>query len=230
MYRDRPMGLIPLGVDAEAFRPDAEAGRAVRRALGWEDEGPPVVGFLGRFTRAKGVGVLMRALDLMAEMAVEWRALFVGAGPMEGEMRAWAARHGDRARVCTDIRHDEVPRYLNAMHVLAAPSQTTPNWREQFGRMLIEAFACGVSVVGSDSGEVPHVIAGAGIVVPEADVAAWARELAALLESPHRRAEVSVLGLERARTIYAWPVVARQYLNFFEQILASSAVQRSNEE
>lgn len=217
-YRHRPGRLIPLGVDIGAFRRDPEGGREVRRELGWRDEGPPIIGYLGRFASAKGIGVQMATLE---KVHAPWRALFVGAGEMEGELRAWAARHGDRVRVCTAVKHDEVPRYLNAMNVLAAPSLTTPRWREQFGRMLIEAFACGVPVVGSDSGEIPYVIGDAGLVVPEGDVDAWAVALGELLESPARRAELAARGLQRAHSKYAWPVVARQYLDFFEEIMGS---------
>jgi glycosyltransferase involved in cell wall biosynthesis len=109
------------------------------------------------------------------------------------------------------------------MDVLAAPSLTTPGWREQFGRMLVEAFACGVPVIGSDSGEIPYVIGDAGVVVREGDVAAWAHALAMLLESPGRRAELSLRGLDQARTHYAWPVVARRYVQFFDEIVQQRA-------
>src|SRR5262245_15866694 len=104
------------------------------------------------------------------------------------------------------------------MDLLAAPSQTTPWWREQFGRMLIEAMACGVPVVGSDSGEIPHVLAGCGEVVPERDEAAWVRTLGEMLESKARRAEVAARGLA-ARGHYSWAEVGRQYLSSFDQIL-----------
>jgi glycosyltransferase involved in cell wall biosynthesis len=119
------------------------------------------------------------------------------------------------------VRHAEVPRYLNAMDVLCAPSQTTPRWREQFGRMLVEAFACGVPVIGSDSGEIPHVVGDAGLVIGEANEVGWRAALNELLESPARRAELAARGLERARRRYAWPIVARQYLAFFEELLGS---------
>jgi glycosyltransferase involved in cell wall biosynthesis len=109
------------------------------------------------------------------------------------------------------------------MDVLCAPSQTTPRWREQFGRMLVEAFACGVPVVGSDSGEIPHVIGSAGLVVGEEDEAGWRGALAGLLDSTTRRAELGLLGRERANAHYAWPVIARQYLEFFTQLLESRA-------
>ena len=63
-----------------------------------------------------------------------------------------------------------------------------PNWSEQFGRMIIEGFATGLVVVGSDSGEIPHVIGDAGIVVGEKDVSAWVRTLDILLEDEPLRA------------------------------------------
>ena len=85
--------------------------------------------------------------------------------------------------------------------------------------MLIEAFACGVPVVGSDSGEIPHVIGDAGIVVGEQDEAGWHQALAELLDNPGRRQEFAARGLERARKHFTWPVIARQYLSFFDQIV-----------
>jgi glycosyltransferase involved in cell wall biosynthesis len=217
-YDNRPMSLIPLGVDVEEFYPDKTAGQMVRRSLGWEQPGPPVIGYLGRFVPEKGLELLTRALD---GLQTPWRALFVGAGPQEPLLRTWAEQHGDRVRLCTDVKHAAVPRYLNAMDIVCAPSQTTPRWREQFGRMIIEAFACGVPFVGSDSGEIPHVVRDAGVIVGEADEAGWCRALTKLLQDPDRCRELAGRGLERARTEFAWPVVARRYLDFFEQVLAS---------
>ena len=131
--------------------------------LGWSD-GTPVVGFLGRLVPEKGVELLTTVLD---RVTTPWRALIVGSGPLEEMVSAWGRRHPDRVRVITTVQHDEVPAYLNAMDVLCAPSQTTPRWREQFGRMLIEAFASGVAVIASTSGEIPYVVADAGVLVPE---------------------------------------------------------------
>ena len=85
------------------------------------------------------------------------------------------------------------------MDVLCAPSQTTARWREQFGRMLIEAMACGVPVVASRSGEIPHVVGDAGLLVDEADVAAWTAALDRLLADAALRRD-SRRAASRART------------------------------
>ena len=214
-YAERPSRLGPLGVDTELFRPDPAARRRAREALGWSDAGPPVIGFVGRFVPEKGIRVLMSALERVSE---PWRILFLGGGVMEREIRRWASEgREDRVRIAT-LRHAEVPAYLNAVDLLCAPSETTARWAEQFGRMLVEAFACGIPVIGSDSGEIPHVVGDAGLIAREKDVAAWAGAVSQLLGDPVRMRELGQRGLERARREYAWPVVARAYLDFFDEL------------
>jgi glycosyltransferase involved in cell wall biosynthesis len=217
-YSDKPHRVIPVGVDTVKFTPDKSAREVVRRALGWLPDGPPVVGYLGRFVPEKGLRVLCDALDATT---ADWRALFVGGGPLEHDIRAWGAKYGDKVRVITGVPHEKVPAYLNTMDVLAAPSQTLPRWQEQLGRMLIEGFSCGLAVVGSDSGEIPHVLSDAGLVVPEGDVTAWADTLGVLLDSPDRRADLAARGRARAESTYSWPVVARAHLRFFDEVLSS---------
>lgn len=215
-YRDRPTSTIPLGIDLDVFRPDNQARRHRLQTLGWSEAGPPIVGFLGRFVPQKGIDLLCRVLDQLDPAG--WRVLWVGGGPMEGTLRDWAGRHGDRVRVVTGVGHDQVPGYLNAMDVLVAPSQTTPRWKEQFGRMLLEAMGCGVPIVASDSGEIPYVVTDAGRIVPESDESAWVAALRDLLESPTTRHDLRERGLARARDVYHWPIVARKYLDFFASV------------
>jgi glycosyltransferase involved in cell wall biosynthesis len=211
-----PMRLIPYGVDLQHFCPSPEARATIRRVLNWQEQGAPVVGYLGRFVPEKGLDLLMRVLD---QLQTPWRALFIGTGVMEAALQNWANRHPEKVRICTNVKHHEVPQYLNAMDLLCAPSQTTPHWREQFGRMLIEAFACGVPVIGSDSGEIPYVIQDAGIVVGEKDEAGWFKSISDLLESDDRRQTLAAQGLDRAHSTYAWSIIARQHLDFFSELL-----------
>ena len=216
--RPRParVRVIPPGVDTHHFVPDANARRQVRQSLGWGD-GTPVVGFLGRFVVEKGVGWLTRVLD---EISRPWRALFVGSGPLEPELREWAARHPTHAVIETGAGHDDVPRWLNAMDVLCAPSLTTSRWREQFGRMLIEAFACGVPVVASSSGEIPHVVGDAGIVVPEGDARRWQEAITSLLDDETVRRSLGEKGRRRAIATYDWSSIADQHAAFFDEVVA----------
>ena len=207
--------VIPPGVDTRRFFRDAAARDNVRAELGWQDD-TPVVGFLGRFVPEKGVELLTEVLD---SIDAPWRALFIGSGKLERRLRGWAQRHPGRVAINTTVSHDDVPRWLNGMDLLCAPSQTTTRWREQFGRMLIEAFACGLPVIASDSGEIPHVVGDAGLIVPERDVVAWRRTIRQLLTDPAIRREFGDRGRQRATSTYDWPIVARQHSQFFNQII-----------
>jgi len=218
-YAERPSRLGPLGVDVDLFRPDPQAGRRAREELGWSADGPPVVGFVGRFVPEKGLDLLMRALDAAKR---PWRALFIGGGVLEPEIRAWMQKHPESVRIVT-VPHDRVPPYMNAMDVLCAPSKTARHWREQFGRMLVEAGACRVPIIGSDSGEIPYVVADAGLIVGEDAEPGRTAAIETLLDSPDLRRELGEKALERARSMYAWPVVARAYLGFFEELLDAHA-------
>lgn len=218
-YRGKPHRVIPPGVDLAAFTPDASARRDLRRSLGWSEDAL-VVGYLGRFVEQKGIADLCAAL---AEMRSDWCALFVGGGPLGADVDRLSAAHPGRVKVMTGVPHDEVPRWLNAMTVLCAPSRTTPTWREQFGRMLIEAMACGVPVVASDSGEMPSVVGEAGRILPEKSPDVWARELDAILEDADARRAMSAAGIERAAGEFAWPVVARRHLAFFDALMDGGA-------
>ena len=73
-------------------------------------------------------------------------------------------------------------------------------------------------VAGSASGEIPFVIADAGLIVPEDDLAAWARKIDVLLATPLRRADLATRGLARVEAEFALDVVARQHLEFFDRL------------
>jgi glycosyltransferase involved in cell wall biosynthesis len=215
-YTDKPSEVLTLGVDTATFRPDAASRASVLQELGWTEAGPPVIGYLGRFVPEKGLSLLLRVLE---RVKAPYRVLFVGSGALEPELRDWAERRGADARVVTGVAHDAVPRYMNAMDMLCAPSQTTPAWREQFGRMVVEAFACGVAVITSDSGELPHVVDAAGTVVPEASEPAWLAAIEEHLSDPAFCAHKKRAGLDRAMSHFSWPAVAQKYDRFLRSLI-----------
>jgi glycosyltransferase involved in cell wall biosynthesis len=220
-YRGRPHRVIGVGVDPLLHKPDAAARARIRSLLGWADDGVPVIGYMGRLTEAKGLPLLLRILD---RLQGEWRALFVGSGPLEDELRRWSVRYGSRVHVVRAVMHDEVPSYLNAMDVICVPSQTTGAWREQFGRVLIEAFACGVCVVASDSGEIPFVVDDAGRIVPEADEEGWLHAVQELLHDSEKRRELVARGHARVNAHYTWSAIGAKYVEFIDELYRTKKI------
>ena len=104
---------------------------------------------------------------------------------------------GERVDFLGQRASTQMPDVYPTFDVLVLPSLTRPNWKEQFGRVLIEAMACGVPVIGSDSGEIPNVIGDAGLIFPEGDIDALRDSIASLLADPGRRARYAEAGRQR---------------------------------
>jgi glycosyltransferase involved in cell wall biosynthesis len=113
------------------------------------------------------------------------------------------------------------------MSTLVLPSETTYKfktltaigWKEQFGHVIIEAMACQVPVIGSNSGEIPHVIGDAGLVFPEGDPQALANCLLQLIENPELTQNLGEMGYQKAMAKYTNKVLAKQQLEFYQQLV-----------
>jgi glycosyltransferase involved in cell wall biosynthesis len=104
------------------------------------------------------------------------------------------------------------------------PSRTTPTWKEQFGRAIVEALWCGVPVVGSDSGEIPWLIelTGGGLVFAEGDRAALAAQLAKLRADPELRRELAATGRAAVERLFSVPAATDR----LERLLVNAADSR----
>jgi glycosyltransferase involved in cell wall biosynthesis len=103
--------------------------------------------------------------------------------------------------------------------VLVLPSRTTPTWKEQFGRVLIEAMAYGVPVIGSDSGEIPQVIGKAGIIYPERNIEKLVECLCQVRDNSELRSHLIQMGKERVATHFSWQRVAGQVDELIQAVL-----------
>jgi glycosyltransferase involved in cell wall biosynthesis len=203
--------LIPPAVDTDTFHPST-----ARKAA----DHPFTVGYVGRLVPEKGVDILLRAASHVDPLP---KVLIVGDGPERLHLEI-LAQQLDLQRVVHwrgKTAHSNVPTSLRELDVLILPSRTTPTWKEQFGRVLIEAMACGIPVVGSDSGEIPNTIGLAGLTFPEGNISALASVLQRMHDDQHLALDLSARSRRRAEECFSVESVAEQYLSFFNSVCAS---------
>lgn len=202
-----PVRVIPqFGVDTEAFTPKERLQQ------------PFTIGYLGRLVPEKGVADLLAAFERLNPST---RLVIAGNGPLTRfvEQETIDLERQDRLERLDRVPSTDMPGLLGRIDVVVLPSRTTTKWREQYGRILIEAMASGTVVVGSDSGEIPNVIADAGIVFPEGNVEKLAEALIHLSESPELRAKLRRLGRKRAVDCFSQASVAERTYAVYEAIL-----------
>ena len=215
-----------LGVDESLFTPKTQPELAAKLGIEKEDF---VVGFVGRFVQEKGLLTLLQALATLKNK--RWKLLLLGRGELQSELIKIAAENNIKERLILreSVPHDEVASYINLMNTLVLPSETTykfktltsAGWKEQFGHVLIEAMACQVPVIGSDSGEIPYVIGDAGLVFPEGDVQALANCLVQLMDKPDLAQNLGEMGYQKAMVQYTNKALAKQQLEFYKELVIS---------
>jgi glycosyltransferase involved in cell wall biosynthesis len=192
---------IPPAIDTALFSPSGE--------MRTKETGPLQIAFVGRFHRLKGGEVLLRALQNLDGAHLT----MIGRGPEEHAWKHLASDLGVSSAITwiPPIPHHELPAFLRQMDVLVLSSLTGTTWKEQFGRVLAEAMACEVAVVGSSSGEIPRVIGEGGLIVPEGDPESLRMALERFRDSPGFREECGRRGRERVNRFYSVEVTAHRF-------------------
>jgi glycosyltransferase involved in cell wall biosynthesis len=207
-----PLAVIPqFGVAADVFTPGPQRDPA--RGF--------VIGYVGRLVEEKGVDLLLRAVT---GLKGPWQLVVAGAGPELASLVELARGLGLVNRVSFEehIPNTRMPPFYQGLDALVLPSRSRANWIEQFGRVLIEAMACGVPVVGSDCGAIPDVVRDAGLIFPEGDVGALAECLRRLIHDPALCAELARRGRERVLTQYAQAHIAAQTVAVYREMVGAT--------
>jgi glycosyltransferase involved in cell wall biosynthesis len=194
------VGFAPPAVPSWASEPREDAPGASAEE---NRRRPFTIGYAGRLVESKGL------LDLLAavrRLNAPVELLLIGDGELRPRLESQAIP-GSRVRVLSDLSHERMAEGYAQIDVLVLPSHTTPTWKEQFGRVIVEALWCGVPVVGSDSGEIPWLIGltGGGLVFAERDSRALAAQLHTLRESPDLRQELAGRGREAVERLFSVP-------------------------
>ncbi len=218
VWRDKgykgPLAVIPqFGVDPEIFKPAStrqDPGRGF------------VIGFVGRLVLEKGVDLLLEAA---AALPGAWRLVLCGGGPERNHLQRLARQLGVGDRVLFDdwVLSTQMPAYYGQLDTLVLPSRTMSNWKEQFGRTLVEGMACGLPVVGSDSGEIPNVIGDAGLIFRENDAAELRRHLLHLQQQPELRTALGRKGRQRVLERYTQAQIAAQTVEVYREVMREAA-------
>jgi len=201
--------VIPLGVNPDNFPGLDGAPGAFREA----DMDRFSAGFVGRLVPEKGVEDLVHA----CHKAKMWLTI-VGDGPDRARLQGLT----DKLKVTTEWM-GEVPSTgifyaYRRMDVMVLPSRTTRKWKEQFGRVLVEAMASSTPIVASDSGEIPNVVGDAALLYHEGDVKALTNRLMMLRNDTTLRRDLVERGCQRVLDFFTWPRIAEMLEDLIREI------------
>ncbi len=218
--------VIHNGIDTAEYAPDASTDVLERHDI---QPGRPIVLFVGRITRQKGLPVLLRAapcIDPAAQLVIcagqaDTPALEAEIRDLAEQARAARQRGGRRGLIWISgmLARREVIQLMTHATVFACPSLYEP-----LGIVNLEAMACGTAVVASGVGGIPEVVADGqtGLLVPASDPAALASATNSLVADPARAQRMGELGRKRAAAEFSWSSIAAQTAALYAKVLRNS--------
>jgi len=218
-----PAEVIGNAVDDDLFCPmDREA---CKRSVGLSGF---VVGYVGRLIEAKGLMDIVEAMGILGRDSGVTLA-FVGSGDFRAalESRVAALGLGNLVRFLPPRKMEQLPEVMNALDALLLVSRTTATWKEQFGRVIIEAHACGTPVIGSDSGAIPEVIDQGGLTVREGSATEIANAIRTLRNDPALRRRMGLAGRTQVKDRYTWKRVSERMRNIYVKMMGQKRAARA---
>ncbi len=212
--------VIPqFGVDPDIFYPHPQPLPRHAKTVTGEGSGSPfTIAYVGRLVREKGIDILLRAVK---GLSGDWQLRLLGAGPEQAKLKRLCERLSLGERVCFEpqVPSTQMAEFYAQSDLLVLPSRRVSHWTEQFGRVLIEAMACGVPVIGSDCGEIPNTIGDAGLIFPEGNVEALRTQIERVMSDGNLRAELSRRGRARVLAKFTQAQVAQQTVAVYQTMM-----------
>jgi glycosyltransferase involved in cell wall biosynthesis len=211
------VAAIGTGVDLECFDQASPGAAKARLNLGEA----PVVGFIGQMGQHKGLDTLLRAMPLVWQRLPLAQLVIAGARTLfsqyvERTVRDWPERFQRQTHVVYNFAENEKYELFKALDVLAYPSGY-----ESFGIAFVEAWACGIPVIGCRRGAVPWVIDSGrdGLLVAFQNPPLLAEAINLLLANPQWARALGARGRLKTETRYNWPEIARRFRSVYVETM-----------
>lgn len=192
---ERP-AVTPFGVDIERFRPRTPGGARSR---------PFAFGIVKKLEDVYGIDILLRAFGIFRDRHPGEEAVLriVGSGSRERDLKSLSRDLGlDAGGIFLGaLPNSEVPAFLSDLDIFVVPSRM-----ESFGVAAVEAQACGLPVIASDTGGLPEVVrdGSSGLIVPPEDPVALADAMERLYRDPELRARMGSEARKNVERLYDW--------------------------
>ena len=208
---------IAPGIDTEHFRP--LEGRELRKEYGLSDRATIVS--VGRLVHRKGQDRLVEALPLVLKEIPDAHLIFVGEGPHRKKLDQLVKKHKleNHVTFIGRIQYSDLPRHICLGDIFAMPSRSRLFGLEVegLGIVYLEASACGLPVVGGNSGGAPDAVKEGitGFVVDGNNLAEIADRIITLLKDDDLRNDMGNAGRIWALEEWQW----KRWSQAFNQVL-----------
>ncbi|OEC84710.1 glycosyl transferase family 1 [Methanobacterium sp. A39] len=207
------LNIIPFGVDINFYKPLKIP----------KDENMFQILAVGYLIERKGFEYLIRAVKEVLNKHKDVRLTIVGSGPLEEKLKSLITelKLENNAKIMKNVSDEELLQLYNSSDLFVLPSIVDSQGNtEGLGVVLLEAMACKLPVIGSNTGGIPDIIqhSETGLLVPEKDVSQLSEAILNLIENKDLRDKLAVNGYNQVRENFNWKEISKSYLKVYNSI------------
>jgi len=207
-----------VGADIVRFNPGI-SGKAVRSRYGIDK---PLALYLGQLHGGQYAGLFIEtAAKLINENRKDLAFMIVGDGYQAEELKGLTRKLGLDGRVvfAGAVPHEKVPDYIAAADVCVACFEDNEVTRCKSPLKVVEYMACGKAIVASSVGEVPQMVADAGLLCPPSDSSSLASAVARILDDSKLKKALETSARKRTELKYNWSVTSENLLRAYNKAI-----------
>ena len=202
--------VIKLGVNVNQFKP----------LLKKQNQSLTIL-FVGRLVVEKGILDLLEAfINLKKQGFKELKLEIVGQGVLEKKIKRKIKffSFSDKIKILNK-NYEDMPLIYQMADIFVLPSRKTKTWEEQYGMVLIEAMASGLSIIASKSGAIPENLGSCGLYFNEGDVNQLTKQLITLITNKNLRFKLGKMGRERAEKMFDCQKTAKKIEQIYTKLV-----------
>ena len=211
--------ITQLGVDTDLFKPVNQEQKIVFRKIHKLTEDSFIVGYVGRFNRIKGIENLLKAMKLARKSSdLNLNLVLLGSGDLEDFLFEESQKYS-WLHILHRVSHSKVSSLLKALDIFILPTQISECYEEHDGHALLEAMATGLPCIGTNSGVIPEILEGIGIVVKAGNDNLLCSKILELSQNVKLRRKLGTFGRERILSKYSIESVGFQRCQVYRKVL-----------
>jgi len=207
-FDEEKIWTIPLGVDAECFKPQKNR---------FQKKNCEIL-FAGYLYKLKGVEYLVKAIQIVAKENKDVKLRIVGNGPDKSYLMKLTEALQLKDKVIFEglVPHNEMPRYYQQCDIFCFPTLGEP-----FGKAIIEAMACAKPVIASNIGGPAEIIQNDknGLLVPPAQPKILATKIRELLDDKNAMKKMGIAARKTVIEKYSWEKISERYHGLYKGLM-----------
>lgn len=217
---DKPIYVVPNGVDTKKFTPDA-ASNNLRRDLNLKDD-DVVITFAGSFRQWHGVHQIPLIASELRKRRINVKFLLIGTGPLYDSVKKSMS---ENMFLLSPREHNEVPKYLAISDILIATFDASRfKYFEKYGFWwnpvkLFEYVSTGKPIVSYDYPEIRKIVRNSGLLAEPGNINDFINKLEYFILNEKARYEFGKNGRELAVREYDWKIRAQQTSEIYKEVL-----------